>query len=118
LNPIDFLTVDDKESINEYLKLRGYNLSNIDNVLINWNKSKRTLFKAFGNKFRLSFPIEMKARTIYLIQQLKDFYSYPETLFESFYHSGLSNTDVKYAMSNSLGFGGHNACLIFKKFED
>ena len=28
------------------------------------------------------------------------------------------NADVKYAMSNSLGFGGHNACLIFKKFED
>ena len=23
--------------------------------------------------------------------------------------------DVKYAMSNSLGFGGHNACLIIKK---
>jgi 3-oxoacyl-[acyl-carrier-protein] synthase II len=24
---------------------------------------------------------------------------------------------VKYALSNSLGFGGHNACLAFKKFE-
>ncbi|MDN8760745.1 hypothetical protein Q0M59_20445, partial [Staphylococcus aureus] len=23
-----------------------------------------------------------------------------------------------YAMSNSLGFGGHNAVLVFKKFED
>lgn len=27
-------------------------------------------------------------------------------------------TKVKYAMSNSLGFGGHNASLIFKKWED
>ncbi len=26
--------------------------------------------------------------------------------------------DIKYAMSNSLGFGGHNASLLFKKFED
>ena len=26
--------------------------------------------------------------------------------------------DVKYAMSNSLGFGGHNASIIMKKFED
>lgn len=26
--------------------------------------------------------------------------------------------DIKYAMSNSLGFGGHNASLIFKKWED
>ena len=25
--------------------------------------------------------------------------------------------DVKYAMSNSLGFGGHNASIIMKKFE-
>ncbi len=27
------------------------------------------------------------------------------------------HVDVKYAMSNSLGFGGHNGSLIFKKFE-
>ncbi len=28
------------------------------------------------------------------------------------------NTKVEYAMSNSLGFGGHNASIIFKKFID
>jgi len=28
------------------------------------------------------------------------------------------NVEVKYAMSNSLGFGGHNASIIFKKYED
>lgn len=26
--------------------------------------------------------------------------------------------ELKYAISNSLGFGGHNASLLFKKFED
>lgn len=25
--------------------------------------------------------------------------------------------EIKYAMSNSLGFGGHNACIVFKKYE-
>lgn len=30
-------------------------------------------------------------------------------------HSG--ETDVKLAMSNSLGFGGHNAVLLFQKYE-
>ena len=25
--------------------------------------------------------------------------------------------DIRYALSNSLGFGGHNACLAFKKWE-
>lgn len=27
----------------------------------------------------------------------------------------LTETDAKYAISNSLGFGGHNACLVMKK---
>jgi len=26
--------------------------------------------------------------------------------------------EVRAAMSNSMGFGGHNACLIFKRFEE
>ena len=28
------------------------------------------------------------------------------------------NVDIKYAMSNSLGFGGHNATILLKKYED
>ncbi len=28
------------------------------------------------------------------------------------------NVEIKYAMSNSLGFGGHNSSIILKKFED
>ncbi len=28
----------------------------------------------------------------------------------------VTGADVSYAMSNSFGFGGTNACLIFKKF--
>lgn len=28
------------------------------------------------------------------------------------------NTEVNYAMSNSLGFGGHNATVVFKKFTE
>ena len=27
------------------------------------------------------------------------------------------NADIKYALSNALGFGGHNAALILKKYE-
>lgn len=27
------------------------------------------------------------------------------------------NVEINYSLSNSLGFGGHNACLIFKKYE-
>jgi 3-oxoacyl-[acyl-carrier-protein] synthase II len=30
---------------------------------------------------------------------------------------GARSVDVRYAMSNSFGFGGTNACLLFKRFE-
>ena len=32
--------------------------------------------------------------------------------------NGAEEADLKYAVSNSLGFGGHNASLVFKKYED
>ncbi len=28
------------------------------------------------------------------------------------------NCDIKYALSNALGFGGHNACVVMKKYEE
>ena len=28
----------------------------------------------------------------------------------------VQSLDVKYAMSNSFGFGGHNACVVFGKY--
>lgn len=31
---------------------------------------------------------------------------------------GPEKMDIKYALSNSLGFGGHNASILLKKFED
>ncbi len=31
---------------------------------------------------------------------------------------GGRNKEIKYALSNSLGFGGHNATILLKKFTD
>ncbi len=31
-------------------------------------------------------------------------------------HEAKHNVNINYALSNSFGFGGHNACLLFKKF--
>ncbi len=29
---------------------------------------------------------------------------------------GARDVDIEYAMSNSLGFGGHNSCLVFRRY--
>ena len=82
--PIDCLTDIDKETINEYLKVNGFNLINLENVLNNWNKNKLTLFKALGKQLKISIPIETRVRNKYLIQKLKDYYSYPASIYYDF----------------------------------
>jgi len=84
LFPIDCLTDIDKETINEYLKVNGFNLINLENVLNNWNKNKLTLFKALGKQLKISIPIETRVRNKYLIQKLKDYYSYPASIYYDF----------------------------------
>jgi hypothetical protein len=91
--PIDCLTKEDKETINEYLKYNGIYLENLNNVLNNWNKNKTTLFKAFGKKLRLSIPIETKVRGDYLKQQLREYYTYPNNVF-SITSDGFSEFDI------------------------
>ncbi len=82
LYPIDSLTDIDKETILEYLKLNKIVVENLDNVLDTWNKNKIRLFKLFGQKLRISFPVKAKSRNYYLKQQIKDFYTYPHNLFQ------------------------------------
>lgn len=63
---------------------------------------------------------------IFSIMAIKDSYipatinykvSDPECDLNVVANKGI-NKEVKYAMSNSLGFGGHNASLIFKRYGD
>ena len=35
----------------------------------------------------------------------------------NFTFNNFQERNVRVALSNTFGFGGHNACLIFKKFE-
>ena len=41
----------------------------------------------------------------------------PECDLNFVVNKSKANSNMKYAMSNSFGFGGHNVCLVFKKWE-
>lgn len=45
-------------------------------------------------------------------------YKTPDEEMDLDYCQEPCETEVKYALSNSLGFGGHNASLLVKKYED
>jgi 3-oxoacyl-[acyl-carrier-protein] synthase II len=42
----------------------------------------------------------------------------PECDLDYVPHTARKNVDIKYGISNSFGFGGHNACLAFKKYTE
>jgi len=44
-------------------------------------------------------------------------YTTPDEGIDLDYAKEGKNMEIKYALSNSLGFGGHNATLAFKKYE-
>ena len=68
--------------------------------------------------------------TVSIGESTKNTFVLPPTTLQSkrhslFIHKGsryflnfTDEMDVKIALSNSFGFGGHNACLLVKKLED
>jgi 3-oxoacyl-[acyl-carrier-protein] synthase II len=46
-------------------------------------------------------------------------YEVPDPLCDLYYTPNQSiGKDVRIAISNSFAFGGNNACLVFKKYEN
>ncbi|MCL2064594.1 MAG: beta-ketoacyl-ACP synthase II [Candidatus Cloacimonetes bacterium] len=61
---------------------------------------------------------------IALVMAIKDKKVHPTINFETpdpdcdlnYSHNKVTELDIEYALSNSLGFGGHNAVILFKKY--
>ena len=75
--PIDSLTAEDKYTIEKYIFLyANCKCGPLDLVLQEWNKSKRRLYHALGNKLRLKKQIKIKKDTPYVTQMLNNIYHY------------------------------------------
>ena len=82
MQPFDCLTEDDKEIVRQWcINYANAEPQNIEKILSVWNKNKRTLFRAFGRKLRISFPIHQKVNSTYRHSKWRNLYS-PFIIYE------------------------------------
>lgn len=75
MQPYDALTDEDKELMRQWIMAYAdVEPRSIKAVLSYWNKSKKRLFKAFGNKLTISFPIHKKVESRYRQNKWKTLY--------------------------------------------
>ena len=93
--PIDALTQTDKDALVAYCSLYGNTIPrSADAVLQEWNKNKRTLFKAFGRKLRIYIPYEVTRDKVQITNELGGIYN-PYTFWY--------DSDVSYVLNNKEG---------------
>ena len=81
MRPFDALTDIDKKTIEAYLSVYGNTeCGPLPLVLRYWNKNKTTLFKALGNKLRVSKMIDVPANIRSRINELEEIY-HPYTIW-------------------------------------
>lgn len=76
VQPFDCLTENDKEIVRQWcINYASVEPQSIEKVLTVWNKNKRTLFRAFGKKLSITFPIHQKVNSSYRKNKWRELYS-------------------------------------------
>ncbi len=75
MEPFDALTEEDKKIIFKYIQTyANATPCDLKQVLEQWNKNKRTLFKAFGKQLRVVIPFEYSLEDYVIRQKLSQIY--------------------------------------------
>lgn len=74
MNPYDLLTDEDKELLKSYIFTCASAIPDLEKVLFQWNKNKRTLCKALGGQLRLSVPIDLEMEETIFNNKLAEIY--------------------------------------------
>ena len=78
MEPFDKLTIEDKEFIKTYCeRYANVKMTDVKPALTAWNKSKRTLFKAFGKELRVKIPVSFERNRIQYEKDLAGLYTPP-----------------------------------------
>ena len=87
MNLYDKLSTEDKQLIKDYIceYSRIDNIPNLENTLQEWSKNKKTLYRALGNQFRITIPIQATGDKQKLFRRLQDKYKIPVS-FYSYFH--------------------------------
>lgn len=76
MRPFDLLTIEDKELIRQWgINYASTEPQSIEQILSTWDKNKRLLFRLFGKRLRISFPIHEKINSSYRTSKWRMLYS-------------------------------------------
>lgn len=102
----DALTPEDKETIKDYISIyTGAEVANLHITLNEWNKNKKTLYKALGHNLRVKIPIEMKKTDVDFDKELSEVYHQifpPYRQSYTAYSSAIERAENKVKLNEKL----------------
>lgn len=102
----DALTPEDKETIKDYISIyAGAEVANLHITLNEWNKNKKTLYKALGRNLRVKIPIEMEKTDVDFDKELSEVYHQifpPYRQSYAAYSSAIERAESKVKLNEKL----------------
>ena len=102
----DALTPEDKETIKDYISIyAGAEVANLHITLNEWNKNKKTLYKALGHNLRVKIPIKMEKTDVDFDKELSEVYHQifpPYRQSYTAYSSAIERAENKVKLNEKL----------------
>lgn len=102
----DALTPEDKETIKDYISIyAGAEVANLHITLNEWNKNKKTLYKALGRNLRVKIPIEIEKTDVDFDKELSEVYHQifpPYRQSYAAYSSAIERAESKVKLNEKL----------------
>ena len=104
MNLYDKLSTEDKQLITDYLMTYTHadSIPDLSLSLREWVKNKKTLYRALGNQFRITIPIEARSDNAKLFFKLTEKYDIPTHYYSYYVPTRNTNKENRHVFINSL----------------